>query len=308
MDAPGTVLGIDIGGSKSRGLLMDPQGRSRKIVVGSANIASVGPDKAGRALDALAAEIDGTVVDAICAGAAGANSAEGCAALRELLSQRFPDARVEVVNDTHLLLAAAGLTEGAVVIAGTGSAGWARRADGQETRAGGWGYLLGDSGSGYALTRDAVRSALDDDDHGRQQSPLTARLLLACAVENTWQLLDRFYQQPERRFWAGLAGVVLELAERGDLPATGIVDRATRALADLVSTVTGRLGLTGPVILAGGLMVHQPWFAGQLSRLLTARGLADVHVLDREPVQGAADLARQSLHRDVTVAKLQEVS
>jgi len=295
MTANCTVLGLDIGGSKTHGLLSQEGSATRQLVAGSANVSSVGLDRAALALDDLAAQLGTVAVDAICAGAAGADTPQGRARLSRLLSQRFPGARVEVVHDTRIILAAAGLQVGAVVISGTGSAGWARRADGQEARAGGWGYLLGDEGSGYAVTRDAVRVALDEVDDGRQQSPLTTRLLHDCGLGDPWQLLDRFYEQPERRYWAGLAGGVLDLAEQDDPVAVRIVERAAGALADLATTVTRRLGLAGPVVLAGGLVVHQPLLAGQVRRLLAGRGLPDVRVLDHDPAHGAVELARQLL-------------
>ena len=58
------------------------------------------------------------------------------------------------------ILAAAGLDEGIALIAGTGSVAWGRDRTGRSARAGGWGYLLGDEGSGYAVVRETVRHAL----------------------------------------------------------------------------------------------------------------------------------------------------
>lgn len=297
------VLGLDIGGSKTRGLLIEEGVPPRRFLVGSANISSVGLERAGLALDDLAAQLDRVDIGAVCAGAAGADSPEGRTRLKTLLAARFPKADVEVVHDTHLILAAAGLQTGAVVIAGTGSAAWARHADGRETRAGGWGYLLGDEGGGYAIARDAVRAALADADHGRRQTAVTVRLMRECGVDTTWQLLDHFYERPERRYWAELAGCVVELAAQADPDAGAIVDRGADALADLVNTVTTRLDLTDPpVVLAGGLLVHQPLAAARLRTRLTARGLSDVRVLDRDPVEGAADLAGRSPAGSLTSA------
>jgi glucosamine kinase len=278
-----TVLGLDVGGSKTHALLVAAGALLAERTVASANIASVGPAAAGAALDALAAPLP-EVPHAVCAGAAGADSPAGRARLARLLAERFPGARVEVTHDAAIILAAAGLNAGVVLIAGTGSVAWGRRADGEQARAGGWGYPLGDEGSGYGITREAVRRALADVDVGAPVGPLTARPLDATGLDRPWQLLDRFYENPERRYWASLAG----LAIAGDDPASReITEEAARALAALVATVTARLGTTGPTVLAGGLAVHQPTLSGRVAALLGG----EVRVLDRAPAWGAVRLA-----------------
>ena len=117
----GAVLGLDIGGSKTQGLLVDGADVVAEAFAGSANIASVGEQEAGRQLDALLSGLEGYAVAAACAGAAGADTPEGEARLARLLQGRLPDARVRVVHDSWLLLAAAGLDTGVAVISGTGS-------------------------------------------------------------------------------------------------------------------------------------------------------------------------------------------
>src|SRR5207237_10017789 len=77
------------------------------------------------------------------------------------LSTRFAGAEVRVSNDALIALwgALAG-RQGVAVLAGTGSIALARSEDGREGRAGGWGYLLGDEGSGYWLGREAIAAYL----------------------------------------------------------------------------------------------------------------------------------------------------
>jgi glucosamine kinase len=286
------TLGLDIGGSKTHSLLVADGEVLADLVLPSANVSSVGLDAAGAVLDELRRALPvGVRVGAVCAGAAGADSEAGRARLTELLLSRFPDAAVVVVHDTRIILAAAGLDSGAVVIAGTGSAAWAVHSDGHEARAGGWGYLLGDEGSGYALAREAVRQALAEHDHGVAPSLLTSRLLAATGCRSAPDLLDRFYQQSERRYWAGQAAVVLAAAAEGDPAAEEAVARAAVALAELALLVTARVGSPGPVVLGGGLAVNQPAFAARVRRLLADRGLTDLRVLDRSPAWGAVHLA-----------------
>ena len=68
-------------------------------------------------------------------------------------------ARVVVVNDALVALEAAiPGGPGVVIISGTGSIAYGRNAAGEAARAGGWGYVLGDEGSGYWIGRAALRA------------------------------------------------------------------------------------------------------------------------------------------------------
>ncbi|MFJ5697277.1 N-acetylglucosamine kinase [Arthrobacter sp. NPDC093139] len=308
------VLGLDIGGSKTHAILTahavgqtTDHGAQQafECTVGSANIASVGEEAAAAALDDLAAQLGnrdgGHGIQAVCAGAAGADTPESRKRLAGLLSRTFPGSLIQVVHDTRIILAAGGLEAGTVLISGTGSAAWALSEDGREARAGGWGYLLGDEGSGYALARSAVRNALAEYDRGQPAGPLSADLLVRAGVSGPPALLDLFYRNPERRYWASLAGTVFASAARGDAVSLAIAEDAAQQLASLATAVNERLGLlpggtdpgaaAPPVLLAGGMLVNQPALAERVSGLLAGRGLADVRVLDRAPAWGAVRLA-----------------
>ncbi|GAB15854.1 hypothetical protein ARGLB_093_00070 [Arthrobacter globiformis NBRC 12137] len=299
------VLGLDIGGSKTHAILADVErsaefGRFTECTVGSANIASVGPDEAAAAVDDLAARLGiadpaGHGIGAVFAGAAGADTPAAREQLAGLLSRRFPGSRIHVDHDTRIILAAGGLTAGTVLISGTGSAAWAKAVDGREARAGGWGYLLGDEGSGYAVALSGVRNALRESDDGLAAGPLTVHLLAQTGVTEPGDLLDLFYRRPERRYWAGLAGTVFDLAA-SDAASAAIAEDAAQHLAVLALTVNRRLGTIpegAPVLLAGGMLVNQPSLAGRVRELLAVSGLTDVRVLDRAPAWGAVELASQ---------------
>ena len=66
-------------------------------------------------------------------------------------------ARCLVVNDALVALEAGAPDQpGVVVISGTGSIAYGRNREGEAARAGGWGYVLGDEGSGYWIGRAAL--------------------------------------------------------------------------------------------------------------------------------------------------------
>lgn len=264
---------------------------------GSANIASVGLDRARSELDAAIAGLaaqghDGTP-DVVCAGAAGVDTPAAATRLRGLITDRFPGARVVVVHDTHLILAAAGLRAGIALISGTGSVAWGRTEDGRTARAGGWGYLLDDAGSGYGVARDAVRHALGRVDRGLPPDPLTARLVAECGATDASELLDVFYTRVERRFWARRSAAVFDLSAQDDPSAQVIVRAAADALTALVTQVHTVLDdpASPSVVLGGGLLVHQPELRTALTARLAEHGITDLRLLDRAPAHGAVRLA-----------------
>lgn len=289
------VIGLDIGGSKTHAVLSDGHSVLAEAVVGSANLASVGEAAAAAQLAAAFAQLldtaDSGPVDAVCAGAAGAGTPSEHDRLAGLIRRWVPRARVRVVHDTRLLLAAAGLDHGVALISGTGSVAWATVPDGRWVQAGGWGYLLGDEGSGYALAVASVRHVLGRIDQGVGSDPLTDALLASCGLAEPGELLDHFYAHPERRYWAARSGLVFELAAAGDPVGRGLVTTSAGALAELVRTVCTRLDTTGPVLCAGGQLVYQRLLVEELSRQLAGDGITDLRVLDRDPVHGAINLA-----------------
>jgi glucosamine kinase len=288
------VLGLDIGGSKTQAVKAEGGVVIDEALAGSANVSSVGPAEAGRQLDIILNRLGTNGIRAVCAGAAGVDTAQSVARLRDLLETRLPCARVQVVHDSQLILAAAGVADGIAVISGTGSVGWGRRGQ-RHARAGGWGYLLGDEGSGYWVAREGVRRSMARTDRGEPASQLGQAMAADCGLQEPEQLLDHFYGQPERRYWAGRARVVFELAGSGDPESMQIVDAAATALADLALAVAARLDSSGPVVLAGGLAVHQPALQTLVRRKLAEHEVGDVRVLAVDPVRGAVELAQRML-------------
>lgn len=291
--AGGTVvtLAFDIGGSKTQAIRTEDGEVVAETIVGSANVSSMGVAEAGRQLDDAIEALGGAAgVHAAMAGSAGVDTPASVARLEELLAERIPGAAIGVVHDTHLILAAAGLDEGIALISGTGSVAWGRTGE-ADARAGGWGHLLGDEGSGYWVAREVVRRALRDNDTGRSPAPLSTRLAAECEVDGVAGLHDLFYTRADRQYWARRAHVVFELATQGDSRSNDIIDAAAAALAELIGQVADRLGSTGPVVLAGGQVVHQPELQRRIRDLVTPRDITDIRVLRVDPVHGAARLA-----------------
>lgn len=287
----GTTIGLDIGGTKTHGIRFEEGLPVADESAGSSNVQNVSRDQAARNLADLFAKIGGGHVDRVYAGSGGIDTDEDAAALAALIQPLAPEARVTVVHDSRLLLAAGGAPTGVAVIAGTGSAAWGRNAGGGEARAGGWGYLLGDEGSGYWLGREAVRHSLRRMNQGLPVDQLTAALLASCGLDHPNKLIALFHS-PEtgRRFWAQQARHVVEAAAAGHRDSAVLLDQAGRDLAALAGQVLGQLDIEGPVILGGGLGMNVAPLQESFRRNLAESGVTDVRVLDQEPVFGVLQL------------------
>lgn len=289
------MIGLDIGGTKTRGVRFEDGHPVADESVGSSNVQNVSREEAARHLAVLFSRIGGGTVTQVYAGAGGIDTDDDAAALAALIAPHVPGARITVVHDSRLLLAAGGASTGVAVIGGTGSAAWGRNSQGEEARAGGWGYLLGDEGSGYWLGREAVRHSLRRMNQGLEPDELTGALLASCGVDHPNKLIALFHSaETGRRYWAQQARLVVEAAAAGHAASRELVDQAGRDLAGLAAQTVRKLGIDGPVILGGGLGMNVPRLQESFRAALAAAGISDVRVLDQEPVFGVLRLVAEN--------------
>ena len=292
--AAGAVIGLDIGGTKTRGVRFEDGTVVADESVGSSNVQNVSREEAALHLAELFARIGGGAVAQVYAGAGGIDTDADAAALAALIAPLVPGARITVVHDSRLLLAAGGASTGVAVIGGTGSAAWGRNSRGEEARAGGWGYLLGDEGSGYWLGREAVRHSLRRMNQGLEPDELTTALLDSCGVDEPNKLIALFHSADTgRRYWAERARLVVDAAAAGHAVSQELVDQAGRDLAGLAEQTVRQLGIDGPVILGSGLGMNVPRLQESFRSALAAAGITDVRVLEQDPVFGVLQLVAE---------------
>jgi N-acetylglucosamine kinase-like BadF-type ATPase len=215
--------------------------------------------------------------------------------VREWAARTRLAATIDVLEDAALLLAAGSPDGwGVAVVAGTGSMAYARGADGRTARAGGWGPLLGDEGSGYAIALAGLRAAARAADGRAAATPLTDRLLAACGLTRPEELVGVVYRGGDRATLAALAPVVLDAADSGDAVAGEIATSAAAELAAAAAAAARSLGLGArfPVALAGGLLASCTNYRARFLSALAERGLhADPVTIVTEPAEGALRLA-----------------
>lgn len=296
------VLGIDAGGTKTVCQVADATGLILAESRGpGANLQNAGELQVEKVLheviQAATLQADAWPTSA-CIGMAGVDRPEDAAVVRGILSRLVPRCPVVVVNDALIALeAGAPGAAGVVVIAGTGSIAYGRDTRGRAARAGGWGYVLGDEGSGYWLGRQALRAVLRASDGRGPATPLTARVLAHYEVSRPQDLVrEIYYGRFKPSTVAACASLVEEVANEGDIWAQSLIETGAKELSLAARAVCDRLSLPdGPVILAGGIFKAVPRLrAGMVNALTTSRPGIVVRALTHEPAAGAVSLALAS--------------
>ncbi len=281
-------LGIDGGQSSTTALIGDAEGR----VLGMGRGGPCNHVKTGDGRAKFMGAIGGCVGKA-CAeagldpvsvrfAAAGAGFSGGPADKDALLREIVRADEWLITNDA--LIALTGATNGApgiITIAGTGSISFGRNGAGNIARAGGWGYVYGDEGGGFDLTRQALRAGLRQHEGWGPATKLHDKLLAATGAAEMNDLLHRFYTTDwPRPEIAKLSRLVDEAAIEGDAVACQILETAALRLADYTTAVRRQLFQPDePARVA--------WIGGVFkSRLLRERFAAEV---ERESANSCGD-------------------
>ncbi len=298
------VLGIDAGGTKTVALLAEETGRVvSRAEGGGANLRTHGELGVEKVLHGLVEEVEGPGgprPEALALGIAGADRPEDEAVLRAILRRLGFRDRVVVTNDARIAFVAgcSSARVGLALVCGTGSIAWGRNASGEVARSGGWGWHLGDEGSGFWIGVRAVREALRAEDGRGPVTRLQELLNDHFEIAAPGQILRSVYdgEFPRSRV-AAFATRVEEAALSGDETARGILEAAVQELALAASSVRERLRLASTphdVVLSGGTFAAVPTLEKAVAERLAAPG-ARVVLLREEPAMGAVSLALEAL-------------
>lgn len=285
------VLGIEGGGTKTEWVLLETGGEGQRTVgqgsLPAANLRIIDDAALERTFRAMP---EGAGRVGACL--AGCVTAADHDRLRGLAQKVWPSAEIVVGSDRDSGFATAfGDDDGILVIAGTGSAVTGRRA-GRIERAGGWGQLLGDQGSGYSLGMQALRYVLTHYDLTGHVSHLAEDILRTLALNRLRDLIQ-WVAEADKMSVARLAPVAFAAARRDHPEMLAAVQGGARILAEFTAAVAERLDLEGPRVAAyGGLFSFEreylDLFKGALGELLPRAG---VDLCERSGAYGAAWLA-----------------
>ncbi len=257
-------LGVDGGKSSTAALIGDETGRilgagsggpcnHAGAAEGREKLVRAVTECVGRACEQASLDPNQVGFEAACFGMSGGPGDKHAILAGVLRASRL-------ITTTDAVIALAGATSGEpgiITIAGTGSIGFGRNAAGRTARAGGWGYVFGDEGSAFDITRQALRAALRMEEGWGPDTVLRQAFLEAAGASDANGLLHRLYTTEFPRPKVASFSVLVDRAARGgDQIAAGILRHAGEQLASLAASIRVRLfeaGEPATVAYIGGV-------------------------------------------------------
>ena len=296
------LIGIDGGGTHSRLLACDSSGRVLGHCVGkSTNVES----NSVQCVLANLKEILGQFLEesgcaledcqGLCLGTAGVDTEKSLLEVNHIVKQLHFPCRTLIVNDAEIALAAETKGEpGVLLISGTGSIGYAVNRQGRDCRVGGYGYLVGDEGSAYWISRKAIQYILRRYDQTGEKPEMFERMRTAMGIREIDQLVDFVYRSNKAEV-ARLALCVVCAFDEGDEMARRIMKEAAQHLSAMALALGRRLGMGDaryPLVFSGSMLTRTPWLMDEVTReVRQAFPLWEPAPLSREAEWGAVYLA-----------------
>lgn len=255
------VVGVDAGASKTIAIARDESGFERAATGEPANVRSIGVARAAaRIAGSVEQGLAGDSARAIFIGAAGVGEGALADALRTEIEARFPDSRVEVSNDAYIALrAGVPFGDGIALVAGTGSIAYAV-IGARQHRVGGYGHVIGDEGSGFAIGAAGARLLMRAYEGRALFDPMLEAIAQALNASCAQDVVARVHGDSDAvRELAALAPIVVAQADAGERSAAKIVQAAALELFDLLKALARVSSIsdeTLPLVFAGGLLRH----------------------------------------------------
>jgi N-acetylglucosamine kinase-like BadF-type ATPase len=315
------VLGIDGGGTKTVGVITDQKGNLlAHEIVGATNPNSVEEGHVTKELSRLFESLKKqnekafAKLIAVFAGMSGVDRTDGKQTITEVLEFLLPKTvKINVDHDGVNALFSGTLGQAGIVnIAGTGSITFGIDEYGNRKRAGGWGYLFGDRGSGFSIGRDALQHAFDAYDGCGKETLLTQLIEESTFSRSLPELIPSIYKMGEaRKLIAPLSQIVVQAADQGDEIAQYILEKAAKEMVIgirclLTHFFRGRnkyLKSKIPVVLTGGVYRRSDWFIPTIEKELASEeqyNEIDIVVPVVPPVAGGLAAAWRSVDVEVS--------
>jgi len=300
------ILGFDCGATKSECAVADISG---KILLrekgGPANFLVIGVEKASANIISLIkkcrVKLNCSEFEMIVIGAAGAGRKEDAEKLRKTLTIKLKTKKIvvnslEVIGDHEIALKAAfPKSGGCILIAGTGSIIYSKDSKGEIYRAGGFGRIIGDEGSGYSIGRKGIQVTSKYLD-GRGKKTIIADLLLnQFKIDSPDKLITKIYK--ENLDIAVISKIVLQAAVRKDKIALKILDEESGELLKHIKAVKKKMKTDKfKISLTGSLLANRNVYSNLLRKKIKS-SLPSVKIVKPKysAVEGAILIAKEML-------------
>jgi len=308
------VLGVDGGGTKTTVRISDSTGRLMiENESGPSNYKSVGTENAkininSAILGAIRniASSDEIIFKSACFGLAGNDSYEDIDIYHKIMfnskiKNYLNPSKTIICNDTRIGLAAGSSSRnGIMIICGTGSNCFGINEKGEEAKANGWDYILGDEGSGYEIGIKALRALMRSYD-GRGSGTLLLKTILEdLSIGSVLELIKWTYSSTfSKDEIAAIARTVCRTAEMGDKVSIEILEGEAKEAFISIVTVANKLDLADKdfdLVFVGNVFKCEKYFKAVLMKKLKGKfPKINFKPLTKKPVEGAIKLALENL-------------
>lgn len=283
-------LGVDGGGSKTTAVVYSSDGKFISSAVGeSINYCSVGLENARQAMADIINRLSVKEFDCAVIGSAALNGRASGKETAEFCSGIIKSKKIIMDSDLYIALEAADSDgECAAVISGTGSMAVMRNSDGEIKTAGGWGYILGDEGSGYSVGLCGIKAAIRGFEKSAPETILTQKCLDYFDISDIFGLIDLYYNKSvSRKITAAFAKEVIISADNGDRVAKKIVESEAESLSETVLSIINSSDKNIKIGLWGGMFQHNESYKNHFRSLLSDKGYNNVNLIEFTPELGA---------------------
>lgn len=294
--------GWDGGGTKTEVCVLDENGGTASRSFGPLNVNGASRDTVektvGDAVHYMRMSPGGLEACAMLViGMAGVSNRDAAQMVEEAVRRAGYAGPLRLRGDQEIALAGAIQGHGAVLIAGTGAICYGRGPEGNSFRVGGWGHLIDDGGSGYAIGRDILQAAVRAEDGRGKVTCLKQMVFDALNVKDIRGVITWLYSSEiGKKEVASLAPLLLPALEAEDEAASEIARKAAEDLSELVITGWKKSGMTdGEAAMTGSILNRYAPIRTMTEERIRA-ALPKVQVISPRfsPAQGAAFMARET--------------
>ena len=309
MDKPLYIIGIDGGGTKTTSVLCTLDGVILAEAQGDpTNFQIIGIERTSHTILELVETCCHSVgcsisqIGAVVTGLAGAGRSKDqqnmCDGIMDLAHTRnLTINNLVVESDARIALEGAfDGKPGMIVIAGTGSIVFGKDERGKIFRAGGWGRLIDDEGSGYAIGQQAFRAVARSLDDKNAKTKLTKLFEEKFGLSTQETIIHSLYK--ENFDIASVMPTVIHAASKGDKAAKRILDNAALELVEIVEITLKKMNKNlknpskRPLALIGGLLANEHYYSRKVISVIRKKMLpVSVRQAESSPVVGAAIMA-----------------
>jgi len=298
------IVGIDGGGTRTKCVFADASGHPvLEISGGASNFLTIGTDKAVssitsvlmEALQKLNCSFDDVLI--IAGGISGAGRKSHSENLRSSLIKKLPENFKNIYIDSDARIALEGALAGepgAILIAGTGSVVFGKDNSKKIFRAGGYGRIIGDEGSGYSIGAKTLKKISQMIDGRKDEGKMLKSFGTIFNINNSDDLIRLVYNPG---FDIPSIALFTVRAAEENIPEAGrILDEESDELIKHITAIKNKLNLVPlRLVLIGSLIENDNYY----SRLLIDKinSLNDIEINEKRypPEMGAVIMAKKIL-------------